>query len=195
MEKLNKRTLVLILFAVLFMFVIIALRVIAPLSPNFEFIANFSGVGAVAIFSAAYLKNKFSVLLMPALILFLSDLGLVFTMGKSYGFYEGWYYTYIALMLMVLIGRLIINKISVQRVLLASVAGVFAHWIISDYGVWLGSTVYPQNLTGFWACLVAAIPYELNFLVGTLVYAALMFSAFEVLTAKYPTLRLAKSTR
>jgi hypothetical protein len=195
MEKLNKRTLVLVLFTVLFMFVIIALRVVAPLSPNFNFIANFSGVGAVAIFSAAYLKNRLNILLMPALILFLSDLGLVFTMGKSYGFYDGWYYTYIALMLMVLIGRLVINKINVQRVLLASVAGVIAHWIVSDYGVWLGSGIYPQNLTGFWACLVVAIPYELNFLVGTLVYSAIMFSAFEILKVKYPVLRLAKSTR
>lgn len=193
MEKLNIRTLILVSFMVVFMFVVIALRVVAPLSPNFEFIANFTGVGAIAIFGAAYFTSRLSALLVPALILFLSDLGLVFTMGKSYGFYDGWYYTYGALLAMVVIGRLLIKKINIQNVLLATFAGVFAHWIISDIGVWLGSSIYPQTIGGFWACLVAAIPFELNFLLGTIVYSGIMFGAFEAIGKKYPNLATVKS--
>lgn len=188
-NKSTYRTVVLLLF----MLIIIGLRVIAPLSPEFKLIANFSGMGAVAIFGGAYFKNNIAAFLLPVSVLFLSDLGLVLTMGKDYGFYQGWYYTYIAFVLMVLVGKLIITKVNVQNVIGAGLAAVFIHWIVSDFGVWFGSTFYPQTLAGFWACLVAAIPFELKFLYGTLGYAALMFGAFEALKVKYPALSLKRA--
>ncbi|WP_379091678.1 DUF6580 family putative transport protein [Pedobacter sp. UC225_65] len=111
----------------------------------------------------------------------------------DYGFYQGWYYTYIAFILMVLVGKLIINKVNVQNVLGAGLAGVLIHWIVADFGVWYGSTFYAQTIAGFWACLVAAIPFELNFLYGTLGYSALMFGIFEALKAKYPALSVSRT--
>ena len=188
-NKSNNRTLVLLLFMVL----IIGLRVVAPLSPDFKLIANFSGIGAVALFGGAYFKDRFSAFLFPVLVLFLSDLGLVLTMGKDYGFYQGWYYTYIAFVLMVVVGKLMLAKVNVQNVISAGIAAVFIHWIVSDFGVWFGSTFYPQTFAGFWACLVAAIPFELKFLYGTLGYSALMFGVFEALKVKYPTLNYQKA--
>lgn len=187
-QKFNYRTPILLLF----MLLIIGLRVIAPLSPDFKFIANFSGIGAVALFGGAYFKNKINAFLLPILVLFVSDLGLVLTMGLDYGFYGGWYYTYIAFILMVLAGHLIIKKVTTQNVFIAGIVGVLIHWVVSDLGVWYGSTLYPQTVQGFWACLVAAVPYEKNFLYGTLGYSALMFGAFESLKAKYPALKTEK---
>lgn len=187
---LTSRTLVLLLL----MLLIIGLRVVAPLSADFKLIANFTGMGAVALFGGSQFKNKLSAFVLPLLMLFLSDVGLVLTMGKDYGFYQGWYYTYIAFALMVLIGHLLVKKINIQNVFMASIAGVFIHWIVSDYGVWYGSSLYPQTITGFCACLVAAIPYELNFLYSTLAYSAIMFGAFETLKAKYPALSLERNT-
>lgn len=180
----NYRTPILLLF----MLLIVGLRVLAPLSADFKLIANFSGIGAVALFGGAYFKNKINAFLLPVLVLFVSDLGLVLTMGVDYGFYSGWYYTYIAFLLIVLAAYLIIKKVNVQNVLTAGIVGVLIHWLVADFGVWYGSTLYSQDLTGFWACLVAAIPYEKNFLYGTLGYAALMFGVFESLKAKYPAL-------
>jgi hypothetical protein len=188
-NKFKYRTAILLLF----MLVIIGLRVIAPLSPDFKLIANFSGMGAVALFGGAYFKNKINAFLLPIFILFLSDLALILTMGKEYSFYTGWYYTYIAFVLIVLIGHLIIKKVNVQRVLIAGFAAVLIHWIVSDIGAWLGYTTYAHTPAGFWACLVAAIPYELNFLYGTMGYAALMFGVFESLKIKYPALVLSSS--
>ncbi|RZK54435.1 MAG: hypothetical protein EOO87_10460 [Pedobacter sp.] len=188
-NKSNNRTLVLLLFMVL----IIGLRVVAPLSPDFKLIANFSGIGAVALFGGAYFKDRLSAFLFPVLVLFLSDLGLVLTMGKDYGFYQGWYYTYIAFILMVVVGKLMLTKVNVQNVIGASITAVFIHWIVSDFGVWFGSTFYPQTLAGFWTCLVAAIPFELKFLYGTLGYSVLMFGVFEALKAKYPALNYQKA--
>ncbi|MEJ5994912.1 DUF6580 family putative transport protein [Pedobacter sp. Du54] len=189
-NKFNYRTPVLLLF----MLLIVGLRVIAPLSSDFKLIANFSGIGAVALFGGAYFKNKINAFLLPLLVLFVSDLGLILTMGADYGFYSGWYYTYIAFILMVLAGYLIIKKVTTQRVLIAGLVGVLIHWIVSDLGVWYGSSIYPQTLSGFWACLVAAIPYEKNFMYGTLGYSALLFGIFESLKAKYPVLSVNKTS-
>lgn len=179
---------------ILLMVLIVGIRVIAPLSPDFKMFANFSGIGAVALFGGSYFKNKFSAFLLPVFVLLLSDLGLLLTMGNNYSFSQGWYYTYIAFILMVLVGKLMISKVNVSSVLGASIVGVFIHWIVSDYGVWIGSSFYPQTLAGFWTCLVKAIPYELNFMYGTLVYSALMFTTFETLKVKFPALRLVKQT-
>ena len=187
--KSSYRTAILLLF----MLIIISQRVIAPLSPDYKIIANISGLGAVAIFGGAYFRTNIYGFLLPVLVLFLSDLGLALTMGVDYGFYQGWYYTYIAFILMVVVGRLYINKVNVQNVVGASFIAVFIHWIVSDFGVWLGSTYYPQTLAGFWACLVAAIPYELKFLYATLGCSALMFGAFEALKAKFPSLAMRKA--
>lgn len=194
MEKLNYRTLVLVLFMLIIMGLFVGFRAIAPLSPDFKLVANFSALGAVALFGGTYLKNKINAFLLPVLMLFLSDLALVLTMGKEYGFYAGWEYTYLSFLLMVLVGKLMINnKVNVQNVLGATLVGVFIHWIVSDYGIWYGTNFYPHTLAGFWTCLVKAIPYELNFLYGSLAYSAIMFAAFEGLKVKYPMLSLSKN--
>ncbi len=183
-NKFNYRTPVLLLF----MLVIVGLRVIAPLSSDFKLIAGFSGIGAMALFGGAYFKNKVNAFLLPVLVLLLSDLGLVLTMGVNYGFYSGMYLTYIAFILMLLTGHLIIRRVSVQSVFLAAIVGVLIHWVVSDIGVWYGSAKFPQTLYGFWLCLLEAVPYEKNFLYGTLGYSALLFGVFESLKIKYPAL-------
>jgi hypothetical protein len=184
-RKSNARLLVLLSFIAL----IIGLRVIAPLSPDFNVLANLSGLGAVAVFSGSYFRNKFAGYLLPMLVLLLSDLGLAMIMGAGYVFYAGWYFTYIAFALMVLVGQVLVKKVNAQNVLVASLTAVFIHWIVSDFGMWLGFDTYPKTLAGFWACLVAAIPFELNFLYGTLIYSVVMFLGFEALKAKFPSLR------
>jgi len=184
-RKSNTRVLVLLLFIA----VVIGLRMLAPLSSDFKLFANFSGLGAVAIFSGSYFKNKFSGYVLPILVLLLSDLGLALMMGESYVFYPGWYYTYIAFALMVLAAQILVKKVSVANVFVATLVGVLIHWIVSDFGMWLGFDTYPKTLAGFWQCLVAAIPFELKFLYGTLVYSAIMFMGFEVLKSKYPSLK------
>ncbi|WP_113661173.1 DUF6580 family putative transport protein [Pedobacter nanyangensis] len=184
-RKSNTRLVVLLLFIAF----VIGLRMIAPLSPDFKLFANFSGLGAVAIFSGSYFKNKFSGYVLPMLVLLLSDLGLALMMGESYVFYPGWYYTYIAFALMVLTAQILVKKVSVANVFIATLVGVIIHWIVSDFGMWLGFDTYPKTLAGFGECLVAAIPFELKFLYGTLVYSAIMFVGFEALKAKFPSLK------
>jgi hypothetical protein len=66
---------------------------------------------------------------------------------------------------------------------------VFIHWIVTDFGVWMGSTVYAQTFMGFITCLITAIPFELNLLAGTLLYSIILFGCFQWMQGKYPVLQ------
>lgn len=157
-----------------------ALRVVfatgGPISP----LANFSPIGAMALFGGACFTNKTRAFGWPLLTLWLSDILLdrfVFY-GHWRLFYEGFYWTYGAFALMVVVGRYLIRQITVTRVLLASVSAVLIHWIVTDFGVWLDGTMYAKTGAGFVECLVAAIPYERDLLAGNLIYGAILFGSY-----------------
>lgn len=185
--KFNPRTLTLILFIV-----IIGLsRVLLPMFGDLEAIANYSAVGALAMFGGAYFNNNLKSFSFPILTLLLSDVLLSLTVYKSAsnGFlYEGWYWVYAAFALMVLTSKFIMKNVNVLSFLAATLATVMIHWIVTDFGIWYGSAFYPQTVAGFWSVLAAAIPFEYRFLYGTIGYGVIMFGVFEVLKAKFPVL-------
>lgn len=187
--KFNPRTLILLLMIL----AITAFRLLVTFNSDELKFANFSSIGAVALFGGAYFKDHLKAFAFPILSLFLSDFILSITIFSKYssGFlYEGWYWTYIAFALMVLVGRVLLKKVNVVNLLASTLVIVLIHWIVSDIGVWFKNPAYTQDLTGFWACLVKAIPFEIRFLEGTVIYGALLFGAFEILKAKYPVLKL-----
>ncbi|MFP5081488.1 DUF6580 family putative transport protein [Pedobacter sp. JCM 36344] len=184
------RTLILLLIVLL----VTILRTVAPFSDNFGDIANFSAVGAITLFSGTYFKNPVQSFAIPLVTVLLTDVILATTIYKEYshGFlYEGWYWTYIAFALMVLVTKVVVKKVNVLNFVGGTLAVVFIHWIVTDLGVWYGSK-YPQTLVGFWTVLEMAIPFELRFLYGTLGYGILMFGSFELLNVKYPVLSLSR---
>lgn len=188
-NKFNPRTAILLLIIVL----ISIIRVAAPFSDNFKDIANFSAVGAIALFGGAYFNNNIKAFGFPLLILLLSDIFIAKTSGYGF-FYGGWYWTYIAFILMVVVGKFMLKKVNVQNFVFANVVMILIHWIVSDISAMYVPGLYEPTLAGYWTCLVAAIPFELNFVYGSLVYGVLMFGSFELLKVKYPHLSLNRTT-
>ena len=92
---------------------------------------------------------------------------------------------YGAFALMTIAGRIILKKVTTTNLMISAIVCTVIHWIVSDIGVWIGSTVYAKNLSGFAQCLIAAIPFEWRFLAGTLVYGIILFGSFELLKRKY----------
>jgi hypothetical protein len=187
-QKINPRIIVLLLF----MIAVALLRVVLNPEWGFAFLSNFTPVGAMALFGGAYFSSK-KAYLFPLLTLWISDILLSrFVYGNQWQlFYEGFFWIYGAFALMVISGKLLLKNISVKNILLAALAITFIHWIVSDIGVWLASSKYPKTFTGFLACLTAAIPFEKNFLSGTLLYGAIMFGSFEWIKSRYPSLKTA----
>jgi len=189
LTKFNPRTLVLLLMII----IIGALRVIFNFNYAISPLANFSPVGAMALFGGAYFNKSWKAFAFPLLTLFISDFILHQTVFEAYrnGFlYNGWYWVYGAFALMTLAGRWIMRNVAVRTFLISALTCVFIHWIVTDLGVWIGSKMYAQTIAGFIECLVAAIPFEGRFLAGTLVYGVIMFGSFEWMKQRYSSLQL-----
>jgi len=63
-------------------------------------------------------------------------------------------------------------------------------FLVTNFGAWLGSPIYPQTGAGLVAAYVAGIPFFQNTLLGTLFYSALMFGSFAALRRRNPVLAL-----
>jgi hypothetical protein len=173
-----------------FMGVVALVRVMAAINGELSPISNFTPLGAMALFGGAYFTRG-RAMAFPLLTLWISDI--ILNRFTFYGnwrlFYEGFYWTYGAFVLMVLIGQYLMHKKTMGRFVLSSLTIVFIHWIVTDIGVWLAGYTYPPTIQGLWMCLLAAIPYELNFLAGTLVYGTLMFGTFEWMQFRFPAIK------
>jgi len=182
-KKFDPRTTVLLLFIT----GIAVLRVIFNFNYDISPLANFSPLGAMALFGGTYFNKKWKTFTFPLAMLFISDLILHQTVYKAYGngfLYQGWYWVYGAFVLMTIVGQTI-KKVTINRFLLSVITCVLIHWIVTDFGVWVGSQTYAQNLSGFVACLEKAVPYEWRFLAGTLIYGIILFGLFEWMKRKY----------
>jgi hypothetical protein len=108
-------------------------------------------------------------------------------------FYDGWYFTYGAYALMVFVGQRMIKKASVKNIVFAGFVATLIHWIgTSPSCFFIPNGMYPKTWNGYLTSLVAAIPYERNFLIGTLAYGGLLFGLFEWARSKYSVLQTAK---
>ena len=159
--------------------VITSLILLAIVSRLFPHIPNFTAISAVALFGAAQYDKKIMAFLVPFTALFISDAIL--------GFYQGMGWVYGAFALIIILGFTLRNKLTVARVILLSIVSALSMYVISDFGVWLG-TWYPHNWQGFTTCYIAAIPFFRNELLGNLFYSGLLFGAFYLAQLKFPTL-------
>ncbi len=189
LPKFNPRTTILVLLIVL----IGTVRFLLIYDNHISRWSNFSPLGAMALFGGAYFSKNWKVFGFPLLTLFISDLVLSFTIFSQFRdglLYGGWYWTYGAFALMTLAAKWMVKKVTVISVLTTGFVCVLIHWIVSDIGVWLGSSIYAQTPGGYIDCLIAAIPYELNLVVGTILYSAILFGSFEWMQKKYTVLKI-----
>jgi hypothetical protein len=174
-----------------FMVLVALIRVLSAINGELSPLSNFTPLGAMALFGGAYFSRP-RAMAFPLLTLWMSDIILnrMVFYGEWRLFYDGFYWTYGAFVLMVVIGQFMMNKKTVGRLVLSTLVVVFIHWIVTDTGVWLVRETYPITLQGYWMCLLAAIPYELNFMVGTLVYGAILFGSFEWMQYRFPIFKI-----
>src|SRR4030095_7886299 len=97
-------------------------------------------IGAMALFSGAYLGRRGLAFVAPFGALLVSDAVL--------GFHSGMPFIYGSAALIVLIGWAIRTRISVLRVAGAALASSILFFLISNFGTWLLSGMYPLTVSG-----------------------------------------------
>jgi hypothetical protein len=142
---------------------------------------NFTPIGAMALFSGAYLGRR------P--LAFAAPLGAMLLSDAVLGFYSGMWITYLAVALIVLVGWIALSRVSVLRVAGAALASSIVFFLVSNFGTWALSGMYPHTGAGLVGCYVAAIPFFQNTLAGDLFYATLLFGGLRVAEHAAPRLR------
>ena len=176
--------------------VLTALILICAFSRIIPHMPNFSPLGAIGLFGAAYFTKKWQAFLIPIAATWFSDL---FINNVIYGqyyteftwFYEGFYWQYGSYLIITLVSVFILKKINTKRMVLGALTSTAIFFLISNFGCWIGSPTYPQNIGGLMTCYAAGIPFLKGTLLGDLFYSGALFGFFALAQYKFPVLRLA----
>jgi hypothetical protein len=150
---------------------------------------NMTPIAAMALFGGAYFANKRTAFLIPLAAMYLSDLALglfVYDFGFFHGFMP---FVYASFMMTVCLGFLVRRRLTPLMVGGAALTGSILFFIVTNFGVWLVSNLYPKTLAGLAGCYVAAIPFFRNSLAGDAIYALLFFGGFALAQWYLPVLR------
>jgi hypothetical protein len=142
---------------------------------------NFAPVAAMALFAGAHFDNKRIAFLLPLVAMFLSDIVL--------GFHAGMLLVYVCMCIVVAIGMQIRGKVGLLTVAGGALAGSVIFFVVTNFGVWLSSGMYPLNAGGLVASYVAAIPFFHYTLGGNLFYAGVLFGGFALIETRSPSVR------
>ena len=161
-------------------------------------INNLTPLGAMALFGGCYYKDKWKAYLVPLTTLWITDIivNRYLFFNKWTIFYDDFAWVYASFALMVFTGHFI-REVSIKSVTISAVAGALVHWLVSDFGVWLGGGMdittglpYSNSAGGLIKCYYLALPYLQNMVIGNLLFGAVLFGGFEFLQKRFPVLRI-----
>lgn len=158
------------------------LIIIAALTRLLPHPPNFTPLAAMGLFGAAYLQRRWLALFVPFAALFLTDLFLNNVIYSAYFTGFTWitsFYIYVAMGLVVLIGWLTFQKsVTATRVIGASLSGSLVFFLVSNFGTWAQTALYPKTVGGLMACYTAGLPFLGNTLLGDFVFSAVLFGGY-----------------
>jgi len=163
------------------LFVVSAIIFVLAIFRLLPHLPNVSPVAAMALFAGAYFADKRLALIVPFAALFLSDLIL--------GLHNTMIFVYAGFALTVMIGFLLKNRVSMANTAFAMVASSVLFFLLTNFGAWLMSGIYPQTSEGLMQAYVAGIPFFQNSLLGNLVFAAIIFGGYRLAQNNIAVLR------
>ena len=185
MKKLNLQTGVLSIIILL-----AAFTRIMPHPPNF------SPMAAIGLFGAAHFAKKWQAFFIPLIGIWVSDLVInnyVYSSSSSnfVWFYSGFYWQYISYILIIFTGLFIFNRgISLTKTAggMISSSGIF--FLVSNFGVWTGGTMYPKNFSGLITCYAAGVPFIHNTIISDVLFTTVLFGTYYLLQVEYSSLKI-----
>jgi len=136
---------------------------------------NFAPVDALSLYGGARLRG-WQAYLLPLVLMMVTD-----PLVGGYSFATP--FIYASLMINVWIGSRLRSTENPLWIGAAAGIGSLQFFLISNFGVWLGSTVtYSHTLAGLGQCYIAAIPFYGRTLASDVVYAAAFFGLHALLS-------------
>lgn len=147
---------------------------------------NFSPLIPLTVFSGFVLArkiNKFLAFFIPLIIMLTSDLIL--------GTYKSMLFVYIGFFtssLLSFIYSLFLKTTDKIKTIfhanLSSLINNIWFFLVSNFGVWLTTTMYSKDFKGLVECYIMALPFFKNSLIASLLFTTLIFGIYYLLTEK-----------
>lgn len=176
---------------------IVLMAIVAIASRLLPHPPNMTAVMAVALFAGARITNTKLAMALPLLIMILSDIFL--------GFHSSQLVVYGCILAVSVLGLSLRNSTSFTKPLAMSFIGSLFFFLVTNFAVWLGGTMYPMTLEGLFLCYAAALPFYTtdsfqfvnssqlvfgsffaNGVIGDLFFTGVLFGLFE-LSKKFST--------
>lgn len=188
--KINKS----LILSLLLMVLVSALYRIMPNRPM-----GFAPQIAIGLFSGAlFIKNKKWAFVLPLLSMFLSDLLYQFLFQQGFtqiqGFYDGQWINYTLFAGLTCFGFLIRKK-KIVSVLLAAIGAPTTYFLVSNFLVWVSDRGFglnrPKTFAGLLMCYNDGLPFYTNSIIATVVFSALLFGTYYLVSNFYSRKQLA----
>jgi len=134
---------------------------------------NMAPIGALALFSGAYLQRQ---------VLWIVPVGALLLGDAASGFYSPtvMLFVYLGFLASTAVGRVLVQgRDSPSRIAAATGVGALAFWLLSNLGNWL--VFHPVTLEGLLTCYADGLPYLLRSLAGDAMYVLILFGAYKLL--------------
>jgi len=140
-------------------------------------LANITPLGALSTFGGSRLRSWYA-FAVPIAVMATSD----WLLNRIYGDNPFNKFVYLCYYLNVLWGWLFLKKIDTLRVGGVALLSAVQFFLITNFGVWVGShglpAQYANSLAGLMECYAAGIPFFFRTLLGDLTFSALFFGLY-----------------
>ncbi|TAL87465.1 MAG: hypothetical protein EPN74_01510 [Rhodanobacter sp.] len=152
---------------------------------------NFTPVEAMALFGGACFADRRLAILIPLAAMAVADTLIALALPAAQ--LRDWIVMapviYACIALTAFAGFALRGRVRILNVALAAVGSATGFFLVTNFFVWVGSGMYPANISGLIACYVAGLPfYQYGSLPGTLLWSAVLFGTFALLSRRYTVL-------
>lgn len=136
---------------------------------------NFSPVAAIALFAGAAFADRRWAYGLPLLAMALSDLylGLHTLLPVVYG----------CMLLTTWLGTRVGAKARWVAILGYGFLSSLIFFVVTNFAVWLGGTMYPMSASGLLACFTLALPFFKSTVLSTALFSGAMFGTWKLVRA------------
>jgi hypothetical protein len=154
-------------------YLLLLVAILSRLLPHAGWL-NFTAVGGALLYFGA--RRSWREMLAPLAALMATDYLLtVYTYHYAFR-WQGYIPTWIWYVAAMALGQILLHsRTTVLRVAAGALLGPTAFFLLSNYAVWAGNTMYDHTWAGLKICFIAALPFYRNDLLSTSIVAGLAF--------------------
>lgn len=134
---------------------------------------NVSPIAAMALFAGATFSDRRVAFLLPFLALFIGDVLI--------GLHDTMLFVYLAFGFTLIVGFALRSRLHPGYIAVATLFSSVLFFLITNFGVWLTSTMYPLSSEGLLQAYLAGVPFFQNTLLGDVAYSTMLFAGYSLL--------------